>query len=277
MQILYPDTEKSKLDEIDKLLKSWKETVSDARVKWRDNGKYYSGSDWFSEDGFFPYYFSQNYRILFVGREDRNCWNTVNNWMEIFHTQFVEDKGFFKPLMKILYSIENGFHEDYEKIPSTDEIVKTIGKPDGLSFSIMELSKYGNENYDSQKVDKALIEQFFEDSKLDKRNFYEEELKILDPHLIITMNLRAISNKINNYIDKYFFGRFNFTPIKPFGDTYLHSVIINGKKIPLIDTYHFSAIMSTKEVFYNPIIETLNSDTFNEIFSDFNKGKHNVA
>jgi hypothetical protein len=48
MQILYPDTEKSKLDEVDDLLKSWKETVSEARVKWRDNGKYYSGNDWFS-------------------------------------------------------------------------------------------------------------------------------------------------------------------------------------------------------------------------------------
>ena len=89
--------------------------------------------------------------------------------------------------------------------------------------------------------------------------------------------LWEISNKISDYINKYFFGKFNFTPIKRFGDTYLHSVIINDKKIPLIDTYHFSAIMSTEEVFYNPIIETLNSDTFNEIFSDFNKGKHSVA
>jgi hypothetical protein len=49
----------------------------------------------------------------------------------------------------------------------------------------MEMSKYSNDNDDDTELTGA----FFEHSHLQNRNFFREELSLVDPDLVITMNL----------------------------------------------------------------------------------------
>jgi hypothetical protein len=268
MAMVYADNEKDSLNGLKSLLKSWKKEVSTSWIKWRNNGRYSSGKDWFAEDGFFPNYFNQKIKVLFIAREDRNCWNTVKEWFRIFRNDNLSDNGFFGTLLKLLYGIEHGFGIKYEDIPSTTEIARIIGKSDGLSFSIMELSKYGNENFDSAKFDKNLMLKFLEDSHLEKRNFFKEELLILRPDIIITLNLWNLGKKITEYIEQFVLGNLKFDPIKAYGkEAYLNGIILNRKRIPVIDMYHFSKRgKNIKKDFYNPLMNILKSDVFKEKF-----------
>ena len=62
----YPDKEKPKLDLLEKLFREWNE-------HFRNNASTLKKHvpDDLVFDGFYPYYFSQKMRILFVGREGR--------------------------------------------------------------------------------------------------------------------------------------------------------------------------------------------------------------
>jgi len=267
MTIKYADNEKNKLKEINSLLKSWKNEVSTSEIKFRNDGTYYSGEDCFSEDGFFPHYFNQKIKVLFIGREDRVCWNIIKGWTEKFKKEDISDNGFFAVLLYLLYGINHRFIE-YWEIPGATDIARKIGKPgkEGLSFSFMELSKYGNENNDSDKCDKKLIEQFLEHSHLEERKFFKEEFSVLDPDIIITLNLWHINKKISDYIDRYVFGNLKFTPIKGGKDANLYCITLNRKKIPVIDMWHFSRRGNIEKLFYNPLIRLIKSDIFRENF-----------
>jgi hypothetical protein len=278
MQNKYPDFEKEKYNKLNSILKDWKKTISKAEpIKWKDDNKYYPTKKWFSEDGFFPYYFNQKPKILFIAREDRNNWNTVNEWMDIFHGKhkriIVTRVPLFRPLLRILYGINNDFPK-YNDIPKIREIAQRIGKSDGFSFAIMELSKYGNKNYNSASCNTKLITRFLEDSKLCKRNYYKEELELLDPDIIIVMELHELSDKITEYLDKYIIKNFTSSRIKTFsnGNIALHSFKVNKKKIPVIDMYHFSSRgKKIEEYYYNPIVTLLKSKTFKDKFPNIYK------
>ena len=131
----------------------------------------------------------------------------------------------------------------------------------------MELSKYGNENSDSENCDKKLIEQFFEHSKLNVRNYFVEELTILDPDIIITANLWDISTKISNYILEFISKKMNVKIINEGEKVYLRSIEINNKTIPIFNTYHFSSSKCVRCDFYEPIQEIFCSDKFKKIFN----------
>ena len=270
----YPKKEISKLNEINKLLKQWEKEVSNAKVPFRDEGrKKYDGNLLFSWDGFFPYYFGQKPKVLFVGREDREWWYTVKEWMDIFKKADLSNQGFFVPLLQILYGINNNFTIDYINAPDRNEIAETIGTEKGLSFAILELSKYGNKNEDSGKhYDKELMKRFFKDSNLDKFNYFEKELSILDPDIIVTMNIWELPN-IKNYINKYIFPENEIIHSMKYID--LHKVKINNRNVPLLDTYHFSAPgknnqdNQVEKYFYNPVKKMIKSKTFEKEFIDF--------
>ena len=270
MAIKYADNEKSKLTEINSLFKSWKNEVSTSRVK-RNNGRYSSGKDLFSEDGFFPNYFNHRPKVLFMGREDTKCHNTIKEWIKIFENDSIPvSNNFFSTLLYLLYGINNGFPEYWENVPEASVIAQSIGKPgkNGLSFSFMELSKYGNNN-GSDRCDKKLIEQFLEHSNLEKRKYFKEEFSILEPDIIITQNLWGISKTISNYIDECIFNDdLECYAIKYDEYANLFCITINKKKIPVIDMSHFSR-KTNKDIetkFYKPLNKVIKSDGFKKNF-----------
>ena len=53
----------------------------------------------------------------------------------------------------------------------------------------MQLSKYSNDSDEGSIRNVEMMNRFLEDSELGKRNFFMEELSLLDPDIIITANL----------------------------------------------------------------------------------------
>jgi hypothetical protein len=66
---LYPFEERPLCSRLDVLMSDWKREVAQSRVIFREDGKSYSGADYFCADGFFPYYTQQTTKILFIERE----------------------------------------------------------------------------------------------------------------------------------------------------------------------------------------------------------------
>jgi hypothetical protein len=50
-------------------MSDWKREVAQSQVVFREDGKAYSGADYFCADGFFPYYTRQKTKILFISTE----------------------------------------------------------------------------------------------------------------------------------------------------------------------------------------------------------------
>jgi hypothetical protein len=135
---------------------------------------------------------------------------------------------------------------------------KTFGAPAGLSFAFMELSKYSNESESgSVRRDAELMTAFLKNSRLEKHNFFREELAILDPDVIITMNLWDAG------IDKPLL---ELALGKPVADEHSSSYLphasldyieVNEKQTPLIDLHHFSGRYDTEEYFYNPVMKII--------------------
>jgi hypothetical protein len=83
-------------------------------------------------------------------------------------------------------------------------------------------------------------------SQNEERNFWNDQIKILNPDLIIAMNL-------NSHL-KYL-GNIAIINDKNYPREYTPNV--GHRKITLIDTYHFSYLKSSKTYFYDPITNIL--------------------
>ena len=62
-------------------------------------------------------------------------------------------------------------------------------KEEKYGLAVINISKYSNDDENSWQTNKDLVHRFLEDSDLEKTNFFERELQILDPDVIITANL----------------------------------------------------------------------------------------
>ncbi len=86
--------------------------------------------------------------------------------------------------------------------------------------------------------------------------FPEDEIKLLDPDLIIITDLFSLPKNITDeFINRYIFKESDITFIKHSAKKFvtLYSFKINKKVIPLLDMYHFSSRgKSVEEYFYNP-------------------------
>jgi hypothetical protein len=139
-----------------------------------------------------------------------------------------------------------------------DKYAKEMGETGDYGFAVMNISKYCNDKDDGANADIDAICQFLEDSQLEKRNYFQEELKILDPEYIVTSNL--LDWKIGKKYLDLCFGKLTKLGEYPQGspDGILYEMDLGGKKIKLVDVYHFSdRTRSDKEYFYTPIKELL--------------------
>lgn len=109
----------------------------------------------------------------------------------------------------------------------------------------MNLSKFSNDS-DNWQANWALIDSFTTAFKDEVVNYFNKEIEILNPDLIITMNLEGRLSVLGQV-----------ELLKPGSALSYHQLTVNERQIPLFDTYHFSAIgKSGEHDFYNPIIST---------------------
>lgn len=244
--IPYPDNEKHKLELLGKLFTDWHQHfANNASILDKHN----QVADEMVFDGFYPYYFSQRKRILFIGRETLET--ARFNYLELLYESYRRTKRvgnqhlnthkFHSRMIYIAYSIVNA-EPVWQKIPYASEIGDTFGTDGGLSFAFMNISKLSNES-GTWSADRELINTSCRLST-GARNFIEEEIAILEPHIVITMNL-------GNELD--LLGKLSASIYE---SAAVNSCWLESKKHRslLIDSWHFSAPRKkTIPDYYNPI------------------------
>jgi hypothetical protein len=162
----------------------------------------------------------------------------------------VGSESVLRRMLLLAYGIQNDGSVPFENI-DPQKLCALAGTQNGSSFALMEISKYSNENDDGDNADTELMKSFFEHSDLEKRNFIKEELSLLNPDIVITMNLW--DGKIEDRFLQLALGDVPFIDL-PHPSAARRSIMINGRKTPLIDMYHFSARKSDKDDYYDPVM-----------------------
>jgi hypothetical protein len=253
----FPNNEKKKRENINQLMKEWKKYLSKSKVLYREDNKLYPGSSYFVADGFFPNYFNQSIKILFVGREARyiSGLDIIEVVINMFKNNKIQGNQFWRRIVYMLYGIRHNGNELFKNIPDANTIALEISETNNYGFAFMNFSKYSNDCDDGASADIDLINKFLEDSKLNNRNYFKDELTILDPDIIITANLW--DGKIKNEYLEYMFGNLSF--IKAYSyKANLWTMEFNNKEIKIIDLYHFSYPgVSDRDYYYLPVVKLL--------------------
>lgn len=242
----------------------WKKQISTkAPIIFQDDGKEYPPESFFANDGFFPGYFEQKRKVLFIGRETRwiSGLDFRNTSYEFFEKENVNGNTFWRNVLYMLYGIQKEGKAAFEEVPYANDIAKNMVKTNDFGFAVMQLSKYSNDSDEGATRNVEMMNRFLEDSELEKRNFFLEELKLLEPDVIITANLWDCGVK-EEYLEQCFPSE-NFGSWKKYGQNIADyaDFTLYGKTAKLINTYHFSARKASEEYFYNPVMDILFSKT----------------
>ncbi|GHT59368.1 hypothetical protein FACS1894109_15160 [Spirochaetia bacterium] len=236
--------------------------------EWRESLNNEEYKDWFNTDGFFPNYYNKQHKVLFVGREARGITSGADNnvygdYIGTFLGWFkagIQNNNFGRHLMTMVQLFKSDGKIEFEQLMKASDYGKEMVKTGDFGFAFMNISKYSNDTDGGGEADWDGINQFLEDSQLEKHNYFQDELKLLDPEYIITGNLW--NGKIDKKHLDLCFGKLTelsaYPPESP--EARLFEMDLDGKKIKLVDVYHFSSIKSAKESFFTPIKELLFPD-----------------
>ena len=232
--------------------------------------------DCFVSDGFYPYFSKQQLRILFIGKESlslyggdyiealingilhndprgRAAWNREHPEDPYKKVITNNNDPFLSKMLYLSYGLQHDCCE-WNDIPWASEIgTSRFAIDGGTSFAIMNFSKFDNPSEISYSADTFRMNKYCEFLFRTDENWHEKQIGILNPDLIISMNLK--------YWLPYAF-RCNYEDIwDTEADGSISSIIrlghlpIEGKRIPIIDTFHFSAPgKGFIGYYYNPII-----------------------
>ena len=265
----YSDFEKQKNKELNSLFSAWIKQLSKntKSIKNGDKGKR-TPTDCFAKDGFFPGYFDKkNLKVCFIGRETRRIGgldfrDTTKDFFESFlddpDHKNIKENSWWRRILRIVYGIKNNGEIKFEKLLEPMDILKKMYNSNKYGFATINLSIYSNDHQDQWESDNDLINRFLKDSELNIRNYFDEELKILDPDVIITANLWESPIK-KEYLNLCLPDE-NFLSWKSLKDNVAAYGYydLHGKKIMCINLYHFSAPGKTdKEYYYNPVMKIL--------------------
>jgi hypothetical protein len=260
----FPPDEQEQRRKINALMDDWRKQLSTVKVRFKDDGQNYAGSEYFCANGFYPYYYQQKPKILFIAREAADLSGTdfIETTLQAYRENNVggrtlNQSNFHNRMMYIAWGILHGGKVPYGQVPWASELGKTFGTSQGISFAFMEISKYSNDSGDAHSHrDVELMNAFLRDSRLEKRNFVREELAILDPDLVITMNLWAAG--VEHELLELALGEIPTVDAKTYKPAAsLYSITINNRTVPLIDLFHFSTRKSSEMDFYNPVMSIL--------------------
>ena len=195
---LYSSKERKLLMKLNPLFRSWHETFRKAEDPSGMIIRDFSADD-MCFDGFYPGYLKQRVKTLFVGKESRGI--SGYNYLELLYkaikvgrigTKSLNRSEFHRRILYIAYYLQTG-ECDYSEIPYAQELSLLFGT-EKLSFAFMNLSKFSNENV-AYQADYELIGKAVDLSTKD-RNYIQEEISILAPDLILTMNLRNLLSSL---------------------------------------------------------------------------------
>lgn len=238
--ILYPNFENPLKKEIDFLMNEWKD---------------YCGirSDWFSSDGFYPYYTKQRYRILFVGRESRGLGG--RDYITVLYNAYkgLDGKGqriggtpmnrlaFHRRLFFLAYGILNDF-PDFYCISKSNILAKTFATEEGISFSFMEISKISNPSDDDSSSNWNNIRKSIKSATSDGRNFIRDEINLLSPNIIIGSGIYDLHEIIQH------------TNAERLDENVFLLKNLSNKNVLYLPIYHFSA-RNVGDVYYYRVIK----------------------
>ncbi len=249
MSLVFPDNEIERRKQIELLMKEWAAAVRPQS---------------FTPDGFYPYYWNQPIRVLAIGRESRgltnrdyiDCVLTDGYWISRIGGKHINGHILHRRLMYVVYGILKGFPA-FSSLPTAAEIGLSVGRKDGISFAWMNVSKISNESRD-YRTNYNNLDRSYSASTSGMRNFLADEVLLLAPDVIISMNVgQSLIKALKDIAD-----------ITPLGKSprWLKGVYDvtfrtdDRKKSVLIDSYHFAAHdtrtlkgVNDKDSFYDPI------------------------
>lgn len=247
--LTYPASETSKLKALSRLFQDWTEASTQAapEMKGQIEGMVF--------DGFYPHYFGKRPKVLFVGREAREI--EGYNYLDLLHNAYRETKKigvqhlncslFHRRMIYIAYGLLNSLPE-WKDIPDADQIGDSFATAEGISFAFMNLSKFSNES-EFWPSNWKMIQDAVK-LATQGRKFIAEQIALLEPDIVITMNLQN------------FFWALGEKPeyLATYGDDCVSAWRLgsHGHKSLLLDGFHFSAPGKRDlEHFYQPICEAV--------------------
>ena len=190
-KMTFSEAEQKKNDESNKLLNEWIEQVSKNK-NTIDNGNVTKRSParCFAKDGFFPGYFNQKRKILFIGRETRKIggYDFRDTTKECFEDYLTDKNAWWRHLLRIVYGIKHNGQISFSKVPKATEIAEEMLETNDYGFALINISKFSNDSQNWQ-TNTSLVDRFLKDSELEKTDLFQRELKLLKPNIMITANL----------------------------------------------------------------------------------------
>ncbi len=247
--LTYPDSEKRKLDALRRLFEDWMAAALKAAPELKEE------IEWMVFDGFYPHYFGKRPRVLFIGREAREIEGF--NYLDLLHHAYRTTKEiggrhlntsqFHRRMLYTAYGLMNGLPE-WKDIPDADEIGDGFATAEGVSFAFMNLSKFSNES-DHWSSNWQRIQESVRQATMG-RNFIAEQIALLEPDVVITMNLEGYFPALGEkpeYLGTY-------------GDECVSAWALTSHrhKSLLLDGFHFSAPGKRDlDHFYLPFVEAV--------------------
>jgi len=261
---LYSQEESSLIDKLNTLFCKWNEALAEYRKGKKDFAeKYPIDYKEIVPDGFYPKYLSQKPKILFLGRESYTIEGC--NYIDLFiddylvgktgknHSKSINSSAFHRRLIQVAYGLLN--EKNWDDTPYAKEICTNKGTFEKVSFAFMNLSKLSNNpcNSETTNTNWELVNASLDISLNYGENFILEEVKLLDPDVIVCMYWgKDIIERI--------FGKGSLK-----GDSeedFAYNLNINGRDRLFLHSWHFSSSKKEKECIHDPIVEAFR--TFNE-------------
>ncbi len=238
----FPDFEKEQLSTLNKLFSTWYKTALHCSL---DNNR---TADDIVFDGFYPYFSLQPCKVLFIGRESLGL--TGEHYLDLMYSCYKEGRVGHKSLNQsqfhaLMLRIAYGVNSDccaWSEIPSANKIAQNFATEGGISFAFMNLSKFSNESAE-YKADWDLIDSFVKTSTNKNENYFNKQIEIINPDIIVTMNLEHRLKILGEL------SSLEFTPNAAY-----FRLKCADRYILLMDLHHFSAVKSREETFYSPIL-----------------------
>lgn len=254
---LYPASEHHLIDQLHSLFSRWRKAV-DAE------GLPGLSGDLLVTDGLYPRYTMQKIRLLFIGRETLEM--EGEDYIDVLFSAYKEQRvagtslnghQFHSLMLRLAWAVQNRL-PPWEQVPPASDLAEQLGMEGGFSFAFMNLSKLSNES-GSWQADRSLISRFIQlscpqpsaqssaaSTRNPPGNLILEEIQLLAPHLIITMN-----------IGEYFPRIGSFLPVEYGPDVSLYQLELpDGRLVPVADTHHFSAPgKSPQRDYYQPLVQ----------------------
>ena len=254
---LYSQEERSLIDKLNTLFCKWNEALANYRKGNKDFAeKYPNDYREIVPDGFYPKYLSQKPKILFLGRESYTIEGC--NYIDLFiddylvgktgenQSKSINSSAFHRRLIQVAYGLRN--ETNWDDTLYAKEICTNKGTFEKVSFAFMNLSKLSNnlEKQETTRTDWNLVKASLEMSLNYDKNFILEEVKLLDPDVIVCMYWgKDIIERI--------FGKDSLK-----GDSekdFEYKLNIKGKDRLFLHSWHFSSSKNEKECIHDPIVE----------------------